>query len=60
VTRTRKELSRRGEIIALDEFRIDRKVALISDGNRSICLGIARLFGEAGVVLLVDGGGTTR
>lgn len=39
----------------MEQFRLDRKNAPITGGNRGIGLAIARLFGEAGARCMLTG-----
>ena len=46
--------------MALNQFKIDGKVALVTGGNRGIGLAIARLFGEAGAHVMISGRSRTE
>ena len=46
--------------MALNQFKIDGKVALVTGGNRGIGLAIAQLFGEAGAHVMICGRSRTE
>ena len=46
--------------MALNQFNIDGKVALVTGGNRGIGLAIAQLFGEAGARVMISGRSRTE